>query len=293
MNSRIAPPPVVAFQGEAGAYSDEALSRVFPHAQRVPCPVLRDVFDAVGAKATHGIVPVENSYAGSINETYDLLLAYPHVIVGEITHAVDHCLLALPGETLETLRRVRSHPQALSQCEVFLRERRLEGIADLDTAGAARRVSEQATRGTAAIAGRRAAKLYGLNILAESIQSVPRNITRFLILAPLGADVRGAGKTSIVFATANVPGALYRALGVFASRALNLSKLESRPARERGTARTQISDFEYVFYVDVEADAASAAMREALDELREQSTFVRVLGSYPKDESAGQALPRG
>ncbi len=273
----------VAFQGEPGAYSDEALAGIFGEVERAPCRTLPQVFRAVEAgEASSGIVPVENSYAGSINETYDLFLTSPLVIVGEVTHPVDHCLLALPGETLGNIERVLSHPQALAQCETFLRERGLVAVAEYDTAGSARRVAEERLQRTGAIAGRRAARLYGLAILAESIQTSSRNFTRFLLLAREPAPPAEAAKTSIVFGTANVPGALYRAMGAFARRELNLSKLESRPARDRAAAPAAESSFEYIFYVDVEAHAALPAMQEALADLRQVTTFLRVLGSYPR-----------
>ncbi len=270
----------VAFQGEPGAYSDEAIAVVLGEVPRLPCRALDEVFAAVeGGMASAGLVPVENSFAGSINETYDLLLESRLYIAGEATHRVDHCLLALPGETLATVERVLSHPQALAQCGSFLREHRLQPVPEYDTAGAARRVAAERLKGTAAIAGRRAAHLYGLAVLAESIQTASPNVTRFLLLAREPAPPAAEAKTSIVFGTANVPGALYRALGAFARRDLNLSKLESRPAQKRAAGEAL---WEYVFYVDVEAHAAHPAMAEALAELRAVTSFLRVLGSYPR-----------
>lgn len=271
----------VAFQGEPGAYSDEALTTAFPDAAPVPCRTLREVFTHVeSGAAAAGIVPVENSFAGSINETYDLLLASPLKITGEVMQRVDHCLLALPGVALASLRRVLSHPQALAQCDDFLRRHGLEPIPEYDTAGAARRIAAERAADAGAIAGRRAARLYGLAVLAESIQTAPQNLTRFLLLAREPVAPVAAAKTSIVFATANVPGALYRALGAFARRELNLSKLESRPALERADGAPL--PWEYVFYVDVEAHEAQPAMVEALADLQRISTFLRVLGSYPR-----------
>ncbi len=270
----------VAFQGEPGAYSDEAIAASRGEVERLPCRTLREVFSAVETGAAkEGIVPVENSYAGSINETYDLLLASSLHIVGEVTHRVDHCLLALPGETLQTVRRVLSHPQALWQCEEFLRAHGLQPVPEYDTAGAARRVAQERLAQCAAIAGRRAARLYGLEILAESIQTASDNLTRFLFLSRVPAPSLEDAKTSIVFGTENVPGALYRALGAFASRGLNLSKLESRPAQQRTRGG---APWEYLFYVDVEAHVDAPPMAEALAELRGVTTFLRVLGSYPR-----------
>lgn len=279
------PPLCVAFQGEPGAYSDEALTAAYGDVERLPCRTLPDVFAAVeGGAASSGIVPAENSYAGSINETYDLLLAHPLVIVGEVTHAVEHCLLARPGETLTTIERVLSHPQALAQCETFLRRRGYEAVPATDTAGAARQVAQERLPRTGAIAGRRAAALYGLTILAEAIQSASENYTRFLLVARDPAPPGPRAKTSIVFGTPNTPGALYRALGAFAQRNLNLAKLESRPARGRGAGGEDGARWEYVFYVDVEADATGEIMAAALADLRAVTTFLRVLGSYPRAE---------
>jgi len=270
----------IAFQGEPGAYSDEALAAAFGEVDRLPHRTLAGVFAAVeSGQATRGIVPVENSYAGSINETYDLLLTSPLVIAGELTHPVNHCLLALPGETLATVTRVLSHPQALAQCAAFIDTRGWQTVPEYDTAGSARRVAEERLASTAAIASRRAAELYGLAVLAEGIQTAPRNLTRFLLLAREPAPPSVPAKTSLVFGTANAPGALHRALGVFAGRALNLSKLESRPARDLAAAD---SAWEYIFYVDLDAHVTEPAMAAALTELRAVATFVRVLGAYPR-----------
>jgi prephenate dehydratase len=272
----------VAFQGDPGAYSDEALTVVLGEVGRLPCRTLRDVFALVTeGTAAAAIVPAENSFAGSVYETYDLLLASPLHIIGEVSHRVDHCLLAPSGTSLSTLARVLSHPQALAQCEVFLRAHGLQPVPEYDTAGAARRVAAERPPQTGAIAGRRAARLYGLTILAEAIQTAPLNLTRFLLLAREPAAPSGQAKTSLVFGTANVPGALYRALGAFARRGLNLTKLESRPAQERPAAG-EAAPWEYIFYVDVEAHAAEPIMAEALDDLRGVTSFLRVLGSYPR-----------
>lgn len=270
----------IAFQGEPGAYSDEALGARFGEIERLPRRSLSAVFAAVAlGEAAAGIVPVENSYAGSINETYDLLLTSPLVIVGELTHAVNHCLLALPGETMSTVVRVLSHPQALAQCAAFIDEHEWQTIPESDTAGSARRVAEERLSGSAAIASRRAADLYGLAVLAEGIQTAARNLTRFLLLAREPAPASAPAKTSLVFGTPNSPGALHRALGAFAGRGLNLSKLESRPARDLSAADAA---WEYIFYVDIDAHAEDAPMAAALAELRTAATFVRVLGAYPR-----------
>jgi len=265
----------VAFQGVRGAYSEEAALALSPDADALPCASLRDVFAAVAAgRAASGVVPVENSQAGSINETYDLLLAHELHITGEFDLRVRHCLLALPGRALRDLRAVYSHPQALAQCEEFLRRHHLEAIAASDTAGSAKMVAERRMRDAGAIAGARAGRLYGLAVLAEGIETNSSNYTKFLRLATTPAPRSPASKTSIVFTTRNVPGALHRALGAFASRGINLTKLESRPRRE--------VPWEYVFYVDFEGHRDDPDATAALGDLAVVTTFVRVLGSYPR-----------
>ena len=265
----------VAFQGERGAYSEEAVAAFFGEVDVLPCSMLREVFDAVSSgRAERGVVPVENSQAGSINETYDLLLAHSLYISGELDLRIRHCLLALPGQTLEGIRKVSSHPQALAQCEAYLREHGLEPVPAYDTAGSAKLLADQQARGVAAIASRRAAQIYGLAVLAEGIESNPANFTKFLALADVPAMRARDCKTSIVFTTRNWPGALYRALGAFATRDINLTKLESRPRRE--------VPWEYVFYVDFEGYQHDPPAAAALAELAGLTTFLRVLGSYPK-----------
>jgi prephenate dehydratase len=265
----------VAFQGERGAYSEAAALAHFGTIEPAPRRALADVFDAVErGEAERGMVPVENSQAGSINETYDLLARRALHIVGERNHRIEHCLLALPGETLQSIRTVRSHPQALAQCEAFLHRQGWETTPTYDTAGSAKIVAAERLPGVAAIAGRHAAEIYGLIVLAEGIETSPVNYTRFLALAQAPAPPTDRAKTSIVFTTANVPGALYRALGAFATRGINLTKLESRPRRDR--------PWEYMFYVDFEIHHEAPAGRAALAELAGVTAFLRVLGSYPR-----------
>lgn len=268
----------VAFQGERGAYSEEAVTAVFGEVEVVPCAALAEVFDIVAAgRADRAVVPVENSQAGSINETYDLLLAHSLYITGELDLRIRHCLLALQGQTPQTIRKVYSHPQALAQCETFLRRHGMEPVPAYDTAGSAKMVAEQGLNGVAAIAGRGAARIYGLEVLAEGIETNPFNYTKFLTLATVSAPRTPDCKTSIVFTTENIPGALYHALGAFATRAINLTKLESRPRRE--------VPWEYLFYVDFEGHQEDALAAAALTDLANTTTFLRVLGSYPKSRS--------
>ncbi len=266
----------VAFQGEAGAYSEEAALRHFGFVETVPHRTLREVFQSVAEGACEaGIVPVENSEAGSINETYDLLLEFHDriTITGETTLRIAHCLLGLPGASLTKIRRVYSHPQALAQCEAFVRNLGAEPVPAYDTAGAARLVAGRRDPEEAAIASRRAAELYGLAVLAEDIHTNPLNTTRFLSIARDPAPRRDPSKTSVVFATEHRPGALYRALGAFAEENLNLTKLESRPARS--------AVWEYVFYVDFEGHVEDPRVQRALKRLGEQCRWAIVLGSYP------------
>ena len=264
---------VVAYQGEAGAYSEEGALAVFPDAERRALPSIRKVFEAVEVgRVGAGLVPLDNSQAGSINETYDLFLRHGLHLVGETVVRVDHCLLALPGSALDELEEVMSHPQAIAQSEEFLSALDVTVRAEYNTAGAAKRIAEERLERTAAIASKRAAELYGLDVLAERIQTYPDNYTRFGVLSRNPEPLGTPDKTSLVFGVGHVPGSLYRCLGAFAERHLSLTKLESRPRQGR--------PWEYVFYVDIDAPAERAEMVEALSALSDHATFTRVLGSY-------------
>lgn len=265
----------VAFQGEHGAYSEEAARTVYPQGEPVPRRTLRDVFDAVaGGAVERAVVPVENSQAGSINDTYDLLLEHRErlYITAEYMLRVRHMLLALPGETLDSIHTVYSHPQALAQSERFLSTLSARIEPAYDTAGSAQRIAAEGLRGVAAVAGRGAAAAYGLQILAEGIETSQDNYTRFLALSREPAPPPRT-KTSLVISTGNTPGALYHALGPFAARGVNMTKLESRPSRNR--------PWEYVFYLDVDGDAREEPLRSALTALDGLTPMLVVLGSYP------------
>jgi prephenate dehydratase len=267
---------VVAFQGERGAHSEDAVIRLFGEVETLPCRTLREVFEAVqGGQAEYGLVPVENSWAGSINETWDLLLEYNLHITAEVDHRVSHTLQALPGQRLEDIKTVYSHPQALSQCQEFLRRLGAELMAVHDTAGSARLIKERGLRGAGAIASRRAAEIYGLEILAEEIEDDPENTTKFYALSRRKAPRGEKNRTALVMATQHRPGALYWCLGAFAYRQVNLVKLESRPSRRM--------PWDYIFYLVFDGHADDPACAEALAELRTKTTFLRVLGSYPVD----------
>jgi prephenate dehydratase len=264
---------IVAYQGEAGAYSEEGALAFFPDAELRPLSSIRKVFEAVEVGLVdYGLVPIDNSQAGSINETYDLFLKHGLHLVGETVVRVNHCLLALPGTVIDDLEEVISHPQAIAQSEEFLSALSLAIKAEYDTAGAAKKIVDEKLDKTGAIASKRAADLYGLTILAERIQTYPDNYTRFGVLSRSPEPLDEPDKSSLVFGVGHAPGCLYRCLGAFAERHLNLAKLESRPRAGRV--------WEYVIYIDVEAAASSAQMIEALAEVSEHATFTRLLGSY-------------
>src|SRR3954466_8153703 len=270
---------VVAYQGEVGAYSEEGALALFPDADHQPFPSIRTVFESVEVgRARWGLVPMDNSQAGSINETYDLFLRHGLHLVGETIVRVDHSLLALPGTALDEVREVISHPQAIAQCEEFLSALDANVRAEYNTAGAAKKIAESELDGVAAIASRRAGELYGLESLADRIQTYPDNYTRFGALSRDPAPLEEPNKSSLVFGVGHVAGSLYRCLGAFAERHLNLTKLESRPRPGR--------PWEYVFYVDVEAPAGLPQMVDALAELSRHATFTRLVGTY------AAALPR-
>lgn len=269
----------VAYQGEPGAYGEEAILRHFgrrgERVEGVGCPTFAATFAAFRQRsADMALVPVENSYAGSVHEVFDLLLETPEaVVVGEAVLAVHHCLLAPPGLALADVRRARSHPQALSQCAPFLREHGIEAVASADTAGAAREVAEGRPIATAAIAGRTAAERYGLEILARDIEAAHDNRTRFLLLGREPAPPAVDSKTSVVIWAAHVPGSLARCLGAIADCGLNLTKIESRPSRE--------APWQYVFYLDFEGHPESEEGRRAMAALAREAQRVRLLGAYP------------
>lgn len=278
--------PRVAFQGEPGAFSEEAALTFFASPDVVAHPTWRSVFEAVrDGSVDAGVIAIESSLAGTIRETYDLLFEFELRIVGEVTVPVRLALMALPGQTVEQIERVYSHPQALAQADAFLRTRPWNVEATYNTAGAARTIVASGDRGAAAIASERVAGLYGLQVLVSNVQSGDENRTRFAVLGRSDlprawvrpAPSRGV-KSTIVFATPNVPGSLYRCLGVFARRGINISQLESRPSR---AAR-----WEYVFWADLDVDADSAEAREAFAELRGETAMLRVLGTYPKAAEA-------
>lgn len=267
----------VAFQGELGAYSELAARAFFEQDVEVcPSPTFEAVFEEIGkGTCTHGIIPIENSLAGSVHENYDLLLEHRLSIVGEIKLRIAHHLIANPGVRLADLKKIYSHPQALFQCRDFLRTMKaVEAVAVYDTAGAAKLIRDEGATDAAAIASAQAAVDYGLNVLRTGIESNHLNFTRFLIVSKDAAGTAENAKTSIVFSTRNIPGALFKSLSVFALRDIDLLKIESRPIHGR--------PWEYIFYLDFDGSMEDEKCQKAIGHLEEIALFLRILGSYPK-----------
>ncbi|GAB4502946.1 MAG: prephenate dehydratase [Anaerolineales bacterium] len=266
----------IAFQGEPGAYSEQAVFGYFGPVETQPCQSFESVFEAVSSGSVEaGLIPIENSLAGSIHQNYDLLLRHNLHINGEYLLRVRHCLIAAPGVQAAEIRKVISHPQALGQCAGYLRARGWQPEAVYDTAGSVKMLKASGARDSAAIASRRAAELYGMEILQEGIEDNPENFTRFLEIGPRPRPAENvAAKTSVVFTLKNSPGALFKALSVFALRDIDLTKIESRPLAGK--------PWEYLFYVDFLGAAQAQHVARALDHLSEYALMLRVLGSYPR-----------
>ncbi|MFN8623975.1 MAG: prephenate dehydratase domain-containing protein [Chloroflexota bacterium] len=273
----------VIFPGEPGSFAEDAVILAFGEgAVATPVPTFRDVvttLEAGGAPA--GVLPIENVVFGTVRENYDLLADADLRIVGEVIVPVRLCLATLPGERIEGIERVYSHIQALGQAEAFLRTRPWSLLASTNTAGAGKMIRERGERGSAAVLSPRAAELFGLDVLASDIQSEPRNRTRFLILTRPGAQVpartlrlSGAPGSTLLVSVRNEPGTLYRVLGVLADHGLNISKLESRPSRSHR--------WEYVFWMDLDADVDAPSAAPALAALRAAAVDVRVMGTYAR-----------
>jgi prephenate dehydratase len=267
----------VAIQGELGAFSHEAALRMAPGCVVVPCARSAEVFEKLRlGRVPAAVIPIENSLAGSVAEHFDLLLEHGVFIQQEFRLRIVHHLIAAPGVKLASVRRIFSHPVALDQCRDFFRRHpRIQPVPFYDTAGSVKHVVEGKITDAAGIASRRAASVYGGHILRTGIEDNKQNFTRFFLLRPLRRGkpriLPGADKTSIAFRLRNVPGALFKALSVFALRDLSLSKIESRPMRGR--------PWEYVFYADILAGDTAGA-RHALEHLEEIAERVKVLGIY-------------
>lgn len=269
----------VAFQGMNGAYSEDAVHKFFGEGVRtLACAEFEDVFSSMNkGEASYAVVPVENSMEGSVARVNDLLLENDLTVVGEVIILVKHCLIGHPEATIEDIKRVFSHPQALGQCRTFLsRYPQWEKVPSYDTAGSVKIVKERGDRSEAAIASARAAKVYGMRVLKEDIQNSHQNFTRFFVIERTGSLNPRGDKTSLVFTTKNVPGALHSCLGVFAEHGVNMTKLESRPRRDRA--------WEYVFYVDIDGHMDEPDVSAAVADLVRRASFVKILGCYKRAE---------
>lgn len=269
----------IAFQGKAGAYSDIACRKAFPGCEPLPCPSFLDAFIALDqGKADLAMIPIDNSIAGRVADIHHLLPQYPFYFVAEHFLPIDHCLVGLKDAKVEDIRKVYSHAHALPQCRKIIRQHRWEPIVYGDTAGAAERVAQLGDKTNAAIASSLTAELYGLKILKRDIADEKNNITRFLALSRKpGEQKREAKKkyiTSFIFSVKNMPAALYKALGGFATNGVNMTKLESYQ-RGGSFAATE-------FYCDIVGRPGDPAVDRALDELRFHTKSMRVLGTYPQ-----------
>jgi len=266
----------VAFQGERGAFSEIAAIKFFGSSiEPVLCKTFEEIFKKINCKeADYGLLPIENSQTGGINEAHDLLLHQELFAVGEVKLKVEHCLITKDEIDFKLIKKVYSHPQALAQCEGFLSKNlpHCQIIPVYDTAGSVKMISNLKKNNVAAIASNWAAELYGLKIMRKGIQDNKHNYTRFLVLSSEISPDPKNNKTSIIFAVVSKPGALYKCLKEFALRDLNLTRLESRPSKQK--------PWEYIFYTDFEKDLFEQSSREVLEELKRHTTFVKVIGTY-------------
>ena len=269
----------VAYLGEIGAYSEEAAIEYFgADARLIPQDSFYKIFSSVQENGVDfGLVPIENSLAGSIHQNYDLLLQHNLSIVGEQYLRIHHCLIGRPGAQISNIKKIISHPQALAQCERYIRN--LPSVSSepkYNTAGSVKLISKNSDNTVAAIASKRAAQVYGMEILEEGIEDNPANYTRFIALALEPVEPKNNAKTSIVFSLNNEPGALFKALSVFALRDIDMTKIESRP---------QVGKvWEYLFYIDFIGSILDKPVERALEHLKEYALMLRVLGSYPKNK---------
>jgi chorismate mutase/prephenate dehydratase len=265
-----------AFQGEPGAYSQQAAFNFFgAGVETRPFETLEETFKAVERGDTgFAVVPVENSLEGSISRTYDLLLESPLQVCGELKLRVSHCLIANPDTTLDRIRRVYSHPQALGQCQTFLRQLGCQTLPAQDTAGSVKMIKQEKLMDAAAVGSARAAEIYGMRILARAIEDNASNYTRFFVLSRQHAQPTGNDKTSLVFSVKDRPGSLFAFLRELADNCINLTKIESRPTRHK--------PWEYNFYLDFEGHCQDKGIQKVLEALKEHVIFLKVLGSYPK-----------
>jgi prephenate dehydratase len=267
----------VAIQGERGSFSEEAATKLLgPQTSVLPCATFAAAFSLVRRRrADRCLVPIENTLAGSVHENYDLLLEHGFWVEAEVNLRIRHMLIARRGVALRDIKKAHSHPVALAQCrKFFARHPKIEPVTAYDTAGSVKMIVAQGSSDAAAVAGRAAAAAYGARIVARNIEDDRENFTRFLLISRAARQRPGANKTSIVFTTKNVPGALFRCLATFALRDINLTKIESRPWRGR--------PWEYLFYLDFLGRPEATPGRQALSHLAELTSFLRVLGCYPR-----------
>ena len=266
----------VAFQGERGAYSEEAITAHWGEAaEPLPRPYLPDVFDAVEeGYADRGLVAVENSIQGSVVRTFDLLNERTIKAQGETVLRIVHYLIVNPGVEAGDVKKVYSHPQALGQCREYLERRGLEPVGAYDTAGSVKMLKEQGIMDAAAIASQRAAEVYSMKVLEREIETHNENYTRFLVVGREEPEPTGRDKTSLAFVVAHRPGTLVKALNTLAGRGINLCKIESRPLLGK--------PWEYIFFVDFHDHVKTPKVVEAIEELRSQTSYIKHLGSYPR-----------
>ena len=266
---------VIAFQGEHGAYSEQAVRQHFGfEPQTFPCRTFLEIFQALqNGQATHGMLPVENSLAGTVIPAYDLLVDHDLHVQAEVIVRVEHCLMGIPGSKVQDIKRVKSHYQALGQCEQTLRRMGLEPITHYDTAGAARDLAANPEADTAVIASELAAQTYNLDILVRNLEDLDFNYTRFFVLGHQPPERQDPSKTSIIFTTRHIPGALHEVLSELATRQINLTKIESRPRRNR--------PWHYLFYVDFAGNEDDPLIQEAMLGILKRTSFLKILGSYP------------
>jgi chorismate mutase/prephenate dehydratase len=266
----------VTYQGETGAYSEMAVYKFFgSKVEPVPCKDFKDVFESVKTGTVpNGVIPIENSIEGSVNQNYDLFLNYDLKVCGEIAVKLAHVLIVNPQTNVEDITTVHSHPQALGQCRNYLEKHKWQLHPEYDTAGSVKIIKEKQLTNAAAIASEKAADLYNMKIIARDIADNPTNYTRFLVLAHKDADPTGDDKTSIIFSAKHAPGTLYNALGEFASRNINLTRIESRP--------TKTTAWQYNFHLDFEGHRTEKRCTETLQAIEKYATFIKIIGSYPR-----------
>lgn len=262
----------VSFQGEHGAYSEGAAISFFKDIDAVPCQTFSDtLYNTVNGITDFSILPVENSIEGSVGESIDLLSYTTLNAVGEIYHRIEHCLIGTG--TINETSTVYSHPQALGQCREFLQKHNMKTVPTYDTAGSVGIIRDLNRKDTACIASKNASKIYGIPVIGESIADNPNNHTRFLVFSKTDSLASGIDKTSIIFSIKHEPGTLYRIIETFHRNQVNLTKIESRPKKDTA--------WEYNFYVDFEGNKAVPSTASMLEEIKRQSLFFKILGSYP------------